>query len=143
MTKRISLTRGHEALIDDEDAERVLAFKWFAIGREGRVYAARHIWERSAEGRGRNRLVYLHRFIVGADAEAHVDHRNGDRLDCRRGNLRTCTHAQNLCNTKLRADNASGFKGVSRTTSGRPWRALIAMWGALWCAEVAKIAGRE
>lgn len=134
MTTRVHLTRGYEATVDDEDAERALAFKWFAIGRDGHVYAARHVWfsRGPAERRGRNRLVYLHRFILGAeDGAVHVDHRNGDRLDCRRGNLRTCTHAQNLCNTKLRGDNVSGFKGVSRTASGRPWRALITISGRL------------
>lgn len=48
-----------------------------------------------------------------------VDHRDGDRLNCRRSNLRNCSHAQNCRNTPARLTNRLGLKGVQRTPEGR------------------------
>lgn len=41
-----------------------------------------------------------------------IDHRDGDGLNCRRGNLRAATSTQNHCNTPVRKRNKSGVKGV-------------------------------
>lgn len=57
----------------------------------------------------------------------HVDHINGDGLDNTRNNLRAVTPAENLRNQRLRKDNTSGFKGVSRH-EGR-WRARVRVDG--------------
>ena len=42
-----------------------------------------------------------------------LDHINRIPTDNRPENLRECTHAENLQNTKLRSDNSTGVKGVS------------------------------
>jgi hypothetical protein len=52
-----------------------------------------------------------------------VDHRNGDRTDNRRCNLRLCDKSQNIGNSKIRVDNTSGFKGVIKL--GNSWVAKI------------------
>jgi len=39
--------------------------------------------------------VYLHRFLLDAQPGQQIDHRNGDKLDCRRENLRLATGAEN------------------------------------------------
>lgn len=68
-----------------------------------------------------------HRFLLwkatGAIPE-HVDHIDGDKLNNRISNLRPASTAQNARNCKLRIDNSSGYKGVSRAKSGR-WEACI------------------
>jgi hypothetical protein len=53
-----------------------------------------------------------------------VDHINGDGLDNRRENLREATQAQNLQNLRLRSDNTSQYKGVSRVNS-HTWEATV------------------
>jgi len=58
----------------------------------------------------------------------YVDHINGDGLDNRKCNLRVANHSQNHMNERLRCDNKSGFKGVTRITRGG-WQATITAAG--------------
>ncbi len=112
----IPLTQGKVALIDDEDAH-LADLGWYAHrGARGGWYALRH------EGR---RVVRLHEAVLG---QSGVDHRNGDGLNCRRGNLRPATAAQNAKNRARGRNNTSGFKGVSRATDRdrpNPWHARV------------------
>lgn len=116
----VPLTQGKVALIDGEDVERVLKYQWHACHRPPNWYAAT-----SAERR-RGRVIYLHRLIANARNGEHVDHINGDGLDCRRQNLRLCTNAQNRRNMRINR-GASRYKGVAKSTKNgsRQWEAYI------------------
>lgn len=76
----------------------------------------------SGSGRAAQK-VYLHRFAVDAGAGTIIDHKNGDRLDARRENLRLATKKQNSANTRAFATNRSGAKGVVQR--GKRFRAFI------------------
>lgn len=52
---------------------------------------------------------YLHRVIMQAPPDKEVDHRNHNKLDCRKTNLRVCTHQQNLSNVKGRSKYGRGI----------------------------------
>lgn len=54
-----------------------------------------------------------------------VDHENRIRNDNRLSNLRRATRSQNNSNTKFRADNTSGFRGVYRSPVPKKWCAHI------------------
>ena len=71
-----------------------------------------------------NRLVLIHRWLMGEPPGLDVDHRNHDKLDNRRANLRVCTRADNMKNRRLRSDSVSGYKGVGGSPKGR-WVAKI------------------
>jgi hypothetical protein len=43
---------------------------------------------------------YLHKAVMRATTGTIVDHRNGDKLDCQRSNLRFATTSQNNANSK-------------------------------------------
>ena len=61
------------------------------------------------------KLVLIHRLIMGVqDKGFHVlvDHKNGDKLDNRKSNLRICNKSQNERNAGMYKNNTSGFKGV-------------------------------
>lgn len=64
----------------------------------------------------------LHKLLF---PKIRVDHKNGDKLDNRRGNLREATASQQSANTRRRANSQSGFKGVGPYHDGR-WRARLA-----------------
>ena len=95
MTRRIPLTKGQFALVDDADYEVLSKHSWYASGV--RFYAARR---RKDNERNPRKLVYMHRELLGVESSSlHVDHINGNRLDNRRSNLRIVTVAENAQNT--------------------------------------------
>lgn len=54
----------------------------------------------------------LHRLIVNARPNDFVDHRDMNKLNIRKQNLRVCTQAENNRNVEKRNYNRSGYKGV-------------------------------
>lgn len=104
--KTILLTQGKVAFVDDEDFERLNAFKWTAAKRRDTFYAVR---QASRVNFGPQRMVLMHREIMSAPNNIHVDHENGDGLDNRKENLRLASRRQNMQNRRKRI---VGFKGV-------------------------------
>lgn len=94
MTKYLELTgqygTGKFSMVDDEDYEKLLEFPCHADKR-GYVYIVIH---------GKN--VLLHRYILGiaGTGSPMVDHRDTNRLNNQKSNLRKCTNSQNQANTK-------------------------------------------
>jgi hypothetical protein len=76
-----------------------------------------------------NREYALHRlawlYVYGEWPQGELDHINRDRSDNRISNLRLATSQQNNCNTKIRTDNSSGFKGVYFHKKAGKWLAAI------------------
>ena len=123
--KTIRLTHGHKAIVDDEDFDRVRQFHWQLARRKSNlIYAVRTTWNRT---RGRSGMEYMHRMILNPPRGFITDHINGNGLDNRRANLRTCTHRQNLHNRRVGGENQSGYKGVStyRNLKAKKFRATI------------------
>ena len=102
------------ALIDADDYERCKDIKW-AMHNNGYVRA--NIWRK-----------YLHRWIAGQDG-MEIDHINGNKLDNRKANLRTCSSLQNNMNSRLRKDNKSGYKGVYWNKQRQKWHATVKAQG--------------
>jgi hypothetical protein len=76
-----------EILIDEADAERVRPVRWAVVKRKGvSLYAAGHV---------NGRQVYLHRFIMKADAGQMINHLDGNGLNCQRANMVFCTYTEN------------------------------------------------
>ena len=73
--------------------------------------------------------IPLHRVLIGAFPGEVVDHINGDTLDNRLRNLRVCTNAENVRNSRKRAGSGSQFKGVTRIKGTDRWRAQIMVNG--------------
>lgn len=122
----VPLTQGKIAIIDDEDAERILAYKWFAAW-----HGPSKIWyaHRSERIDGKGQTVRMHRFILNAPSRLQVDHINRDGLDNRRSNLRLATHAQNQRNRLSALANTLGFRGVRELPRGGAFSAHIKVDG--------------
>ena len=119
--KWIPLTKGKEALVDDEEYEYLMQWKWHAA-KSGR-YAARA--RADSDGPGPH-LIYMHLVVAARSGLSGViDHRNRQPLDNRRKNLRSATQKRNVQNSRMHRDNIAGFKGVSQAKRPGWWRARI------------------
>lgn len=117
MVVKIPLTRGVEAVIDDDSYHLVSNYKWYAIvGRHDTLYAAR--------GHG----LLMHRVITNAPPNLFVDHKNGNGLDNTKANLRLVNRSQNQGNSRPRK-GSSNFKGVSWDWTRNLWRVDICFNG--------------
>ena len=73
---------------------------------------------------GKRVKVQLHRFLMGVtDPKVFVDHKDGNRFNNTRENLRLCSARQNAQNRAKRIDSSSAYKGVAR--KGKGWGAWI------------------
>ncbi len=107
------------ALIDAADAHLITG-KTLYKGTNGYIYYS--IWEN-----GKSTPHTLHALICGSTPGQHIDHRNGDKTDNRRANLRVVSPQTNQANRKrLNRNNTSGHRGVvCRRKLKRPWVAQI------------------
>jgi hypothetical protein len=63
--------------------------------------------------------------LLGNSSVSVVDHKDGNGLNNRRGNLRSCTRKQNAANRRLATNNKSGYKGVHWSKTRHKWVAQI------------------
>ena len=71
------------------------------------------------------RVQYLSRYLLGALAGDVVIHRNGDRLDFRRGNLAIADRGLAMQRQGKRAGSTSRYKGVQLHRKSGRWRAML------------------
>jgi hypothetical protein len=121
--KEIPLTQGKGALVDAEDYEELMKYKWYAMNSRGTWYAVRNVnWDAKKQRSSRENM---HRVIMNTPKGMETDHVNGDGLDNRKINLRVCTHQQNNCNKNKLSTNTSGYKGVIFHKPSKLWTARI------------------
>lgn len=117
--KEIPLTRGKVALVDDDDHDLLMAMGKWCYAPCG--YAARNI----LLANGKRTIIYMHRVIMGTPKGAMTDHRDEDKLNNQKYNLRLCTKSQNQMNIRITLANSSGYKGVCWFKRGQKWKAQI------------------
>ena len=116
--KKIKLTRGFYALVDDEDYLRINKYKWYA-SKNG--YARRDIIINK-----KKKCIHMHREIIFAPKEKYVDHINLIKNDNRKNNLRLCNKAQNSMNRPInRKNKTSKYKGVYFCRYTGRWRVRL------------------
>ena len=106
--KYVHLGNGINATVDDSDYELV----------------SKHVWHiqisRSCQYAATARTTLMHRLIISPPKGLLVDHIDGNGLNNSRANLRLCTHADNMKNSRKPVPNgkmpSSRFKGVSLRT---------------------------
>lgn len=108
--KLIPLGKGVVSKVDNEDFEKYGHMNW---GITDSGYAQHHT------------LGMLHRLILKVEAPLEVDHKNRDRLDNRRSNLRPATSSQQGFNMKTRV-GVSGLRGVSWDKDKSKW--FVKVW---------------
>jgi hypothetical protein len=118
--QHIALTNGGFALVDDADYQDICQYTWHRRGTAGPA-------QRSERHGRRTRTIYMHRQIMQAAAGTQVDHRDGNKLNNTRDNLRLATNTTNQQNRRKKAKASSKYKGVHQ--KGTRWCARIAING--------------
>lgn len=115
--KKIPLTQGKFAIVDNCDYDYLMQWKWHY---QGNNYAVRTCRVNS------KRTILMHRVILermGFKDFAHADHINKDSLNNCRCNLRPATVCQSMYNRSKMKNNTSGYIGVCWNKGS--WRVAI------------------
>ena len=118
--KKILLTQGKQALVDNDMFDYLNQWKWYAHKDRYTYYAQRY---------ERHRTIIMHRVVLKAIKGQISDHRNCDGLDNQRHNLRLVTRSQNGQNQRINIKGSSKYKGVSWHKRDQIWRARIKLYG--------------
>lgn len=128
--KKILLTQGQIALVDDEDFDFINQWKWYyeKKNRNNTGYAIRTV-----KINGKRKRLYMHRVLLKAPDGMEVDHKNMNGIDNRKENIRVCTCLENKRHYSVRRDNRTGIKGVSWDKRRQKYRVQISIKGKrLW-----------
>lgn len=123
---RVVLIEDKEFLMDQEDFESLPSNGYFKLDKDN--YPLYYFY--SVECR-REKSFRVHRWVMGEPVGLLIDHINGNVLDARRSNLRTCTVSQNGGNRKKQMINwrgkatSSRYKGVIKSKNGKRWIAML------------------
>lgn len=118
--KKIKLTKNKWALVDDEDFDWLNRFSWYV---DSYGYAGR---------RKNGKRVRMHREILQLAPSENIDHKDMNRLNNQRKNLRIANKSQNQANSGIRKNSLSGYKGVYYRNDGGStgrWIAKIMLKG--------------
>lgn len=100
---------GKEFIIDTDDFEKVKNYCWY-ISSQGYVCANSR--------NGNSKRLNIHRIVMDAKKGDLVDHKNWNKLDNRKSNLRLASKSQNNTNIKLKSNNTTGYPGITMNKSG-------------------------
>lgn len=116
--KKIPLTKGMFAIVDDEDFERINQHRWYYTHGYAR---------RDSKISGKRFRIYMHRIIIGSYDGILIDHIDGNSLNNVRSNLRHSTNTENVRSQRksLKRCKSSIYKGVS-----------FDGWRKLFCARI-------
>ena len=117
--RKIPLTKGQFALVDDDDYLYLMKYKWRAVRtpKSNTWYAVCSLYYRSFKFM----TLLMHRIICGVKNTQEVDHKDRNGLNNQKDNLRPATRLQQIRNTRKRS--SSPFKGV-RNDMGK-WESCI------------------
>ena len=116
--KKIKLTQGKFAIVDDKNFEWLNQFSWQAVKYSRTWYATRRKPKDS-------KYTSMHRLILDAQPGEEIDHKNHNGLDNRECNIRKCTKRENQHNRLPNKYQKSKYKGVHWHSQAKKWKAQI------------------
>lgn len=112
--------KGEEFYFDLEDYDKIISInKYWKINNSGYVLCYYL-----------NKEFQMHRYLMDLAKydkveDIIVDHKDGNRIDNRKNNLRVCERKHNPKNARLYDNNTSGHKGVSWLSRLNKWQVSI------------------
>jgi len=133
--KQIPLSQGKFALVDDEDYDFIMQWKW-SLHTGG--YAVRRDHLGTINGKEISKMIYMHCVINNTAKGIKTDHRDSNGLNNQRYNLRDATSAQNV-RYQRKTRGSSKYKGVHWCKNEKKWKAQICANGRFslgtYCSE--------
>ncbi len=124
---RIHTTNGDVILADAEDYDKLKDHSW-TVSNNG--YAVSRI---------NKKLVRMHRLLLGAENTKDViDHRNFDKLDNRKSNIRICSQKDNARHVRVK-NNSTGHKGIRLTQHGKYAARIMVDRKEIWLGSYSNI----
>jgi len=111
--RKIPLTNGGDAIVDDEDYYCLSTYRW---QQHSNGYASRCT---------REKTILMHRYIMGEPDGKWVHHINENKLDNRKDNLVVCCAKDNFGARGIARNNKSGYKGVCWDNCRKKWKSYI------------------
>lgn len=120
--KRLPLSQGQFALVDDEDYAQLHAHAWTA-------FYSPHTGTFFAKRKQSGRSVVLQRWLMKPKKRQRVICIDGNTLNCQRANLQVVSVSQMNARAHKRKTNRTGYKGVVAPNGRHRWRACIRVKG--------------
>lgn len=127
---KIIYIQDEQILVDDEDYDFITLCYDLEINKHGYVHCKiKDKYKRKKMGLYNN--ISLHKLLIHPEKTGrsiNVDHRDGNKLNNQKSNLRICTHQENMRNRKVHkknSNNASQYKGVIWREHNQKWQAYI------------------
>lgn len=117
---KIPLTQGEFTIVGPKDYKYLSQWKWQYHNAGYAVHKDRT--------NGKQRTILMHRVILERMNHKNFvrsDHRDRNRLNNLRSNLRPATYSQSQYNRGKQSNNTSGYIGVHWHTQRRKWQARI------------------
>lgn len=114
--KIIKTRKNQEIYVDDEDYDLVNQFIWRT---DAAGYAVTSLHNKETK---KCHIMKMHKLIMGNIGDFHIDHKNHDKLDNRRSNIRKCTPHENYMNKKHRLGSVHPYKGVRYRFKYGKWK---------------------
>jgi hypothetical protein len=112
--KLIPLNRGYEAMVDDEDYDNLMRYKWGAqVHNSNSIYATRS--------------EPMQNFLMNPPKGFIIDHKDRNGLNNQKSNLRIATYSQNVIRPQY---NSTGYRGVKKIHSQSKIDRGYQKWGA-------------
>lgn len=108
----------HIILVDKEDYKRIKMFRW-TIDNHG--YAVSKAYSGTSSGL----RVKMHRLIMSFPDGLMIDHRDMNKLNNKKENLRICNKSTNSANRFTQSNNKLKIKGVTFRKDRNKYRATI------------------
>jgi len=106
--KKIPLTQGQEAIVDDWWFDYLMQWKWYAHWSEN----TNSFYAKRSERKPRKRIVCMHRVVAQTPNGMICDHIHHNTLDNRENELRNVTPLQSQMNRGGLKNSKIGIKGV-------------------------------
>ena len=103
-------------MVDDEDYEKLLPFKWHSHKSRNVIYA-NHTTKRDVYGK--QKTIHMHSMIISVPIGMQIDHIDGNGLNNTKENLRVVTNRQNHMNRQWK--RIGRYPGITWEKRRKHW----------------------